>query len=169
MNWEAISAVGQILGAVAVLVTLLYLAIQVRQNTLAIATATYETIMTGFNDVNGIVVGNPQVASILHRGNINPSSLNDAEAIQYAFLFRCWSNQWFKLLRLHQRGSLSLEEWRPFAEEAAQAFQLPGAKLFKKENQLFAELYAELDKFAGRDISALRLGEKSPALTASDT
>jgi len=33
MNWEAISAVGEILGAVAVVVTLFYLALQIRQNT----------------------------------------------------------------------------------------------------------------------------------------
>ena len=33
MNWEAISAVGEILSAVAVLVTLVYLATQIRQNT----------------------------------------------------------------------------------------------------------------------------------------
>ena len=33
MNWEAIGAVGEVVGAVAVLVTLLYLAMQIRQNT----------------------------------------------------------------------------------------------------------------------------------------
>lgn len=33
MNWEAIGAVGESLGGVAVLVTLIYLAVQVRQNT----------------------------------------------------------------------------------------------------------------------------------------
>lgn len=34
MNWEAISAVGEILGAMAVVVTLFYLARQIRQNTI---------------------------------------------------------------------------------------------------------------------------------------
>jgi hypothetical protein len=33
MNWEAIGAVGEVLGGLAVLVTLIYLSIQVRQNT----------------------------------------------------------------------------------------------------------------------------------------
>ena len=33
MNWEAISAVGELIGALAVLVTLIYLATQLRQNT----------------------------------------------------------------------------------------------------------------------------------------
>lgn len=33
MNWEAIGAIGEILGALAVVVTLFYLAIQIRENT----------------------------------------------------------------------------------------------------------------------------------------
>lgn len=161
MNWEAIAAVGEILGAAAVLVTLLYLAVQVRQNTAAMTTATYDSIISGFNEVNGIVVNNAEVASIFHRGNVDPSSLHDDEAIQYAFLLRCWSNQWLKLLRLYQRGVLNEAEWRPFAEEAAQAFQVPGGRLFRAENQVFADLYAELDKYEGHAISAVRLGESA--------
>jgi hypothetical protein len=33
MNWEAIGATGEVMGAIAVLVTLVYLAVQIRQNT----------------------------------------------------------------------------------------------------------------------------------------
>ena len=33
MNWEAISAIGEILGAAGVIITLAYLAAQIRQNT----------------------------------------------------------------------------------------------------------------------------------------
>lgn len=32
MNWDAISAVGEIVGAAAVVLTLIYLAVQIRQN-----------------------------------------------------------------------------------------------------------------------------------------
>lgn len=41
MSWDAIAAIGELLGAAAVLVTLIYLAAQIRQNTAAVATATY--------------------------------------------------------------------------------------------------------------------------------
>ena len=33
MNWEALGAIGELIGAVAVMATLIYLAIQIRQNT----------------------------------------------------------------------------------------------------------------------------------------
>ena len=68
MNWEAISAIGQIVGALAVLITLIYLAIQLKQNTAAVATSTYESAMTGFNDINVVVASHPELASLLDRG-----------------------------------------------------------------------------------------------------
>jgi hypothetical protein len=75
MNWEAISAVGRLVGAVAVLVTLIYLAVQIRQNTAAVATATCESTMIGFNDINVVVASHPLLASLLDRGRQSPESL----------------------------------------------------------------------------------------------
>ena len=36
MNWEAVGAAGEIIGAVAVIISIIYLALQVRQNTAAL-------------------------------------------------------------------------------------------------------------------------------------
>lgn len=44
MNWEAIGAIGEVLGAIGVIATLLYLAIQIHQNTKAIRGATLDSI-----------------------------------------------------------------------------------------------------------------------------
>jgi hypothetical protein len=44
MNWEAIGAIGELFGALAVVLTLIYLATQVRQNTLAMRVAAKQEI-----------------------------------------------------------------------------------------------------------------------------
>jgi len=44
MNWEAVGAVGEILGAIAVLITLGYLAVQIRQNTRAMKTSALSSL-----------------------------------------------------------------------------------------------------------------------------
>ena len=44
MNWEAISAVGEVLGAGGVIISLIYLAAQIRQNTRAIRGATLNAV-----------------------------------------------------------------------------------------------------------------------------
>ena len=161
MNWDAIGAVGELLGASAVLVTLIYLAVQIRQNTSAVATATYESTMTGFNDINIVVAGNPALASLLDRGCQNPDSLNSEEIVQFNFLLRCYSNQWWKLFKLYERGSLPAAEWSIFAKEAAQFLEQPGCKPFCEQNALFADLYSALDKHKGGVISDFGFGGKA--------
>lgn len=93
MNWEAIAAVAELLGVLSVFVTLIYLAVQIRQNTAAVATATYESTMSGFNEINVVVAGNPALASILDRGCQKLDSLNAEETVQFNFLLRCYANQ----------------------------------------------------------------------------
>lgn len=160
MDWEAIAAVGELLGASAVLITLIYLAVQIRQNTAAVATSTYESVMTGFNDINVVVASNPGLASLLDRGCQSPDTLNTEEVVQFNFLLRCYANQWWKLFKLHERGSLPIEEWAVFAREAAQFLDQPGCRPFRDQNALFASLYTELDKHCGAGISDFGFGSQ---------
>ena len=163
MNWEAIAAIAEIVGVAAVLITLIYLAVQIKQNTAAVATSTYESVMTGFNDINVVVASHPELASVLDRGCQNPSSLSPEGVVQFNFLLRCYANQWWKLFKLHERGSLPVEEWSIFAREAAQFFEQPGCKPFRAQNALFADLYTELDKYGGTGISDFGFGSQTSA------
>ena len=153
MNWGTISAVGQLVGSAAVLVTLIYLAIQIRQNTAAVATATYESVMTGFNDINVIVASHPGLASVLDRGCRDSGLLSAEEVVQFNFIIRCYANQWWKLFKLHERGGLPGGEWKVFAQEAAQFLGQPGCREFRAQNALFSDLYRDLDKHQGGVIS----------------
>ena len=52
MNWEAIGAVGEVGGTLLVGVTLVYLVIQVRQNTSELRTASRQGVSSGYRAVN---------------------------------------------------------------------------------------------------------------------
>jgi len=45
MNWEAIGAIGEIVGAVAVVVTIGYLAVQIRQNTRSVRDSAFQEVI----------------------------------------------------------------------------------------------------------------------------
>jgi hypothetical protein len=49
VNWEAISAIGQIVGAIAVVISLIYLASEVRRNTRASQLAAIRSTSDAFN------------------------------------------------------------------------------------------------------------------------
>jgi hypothetical protein len=61
MNWEAIGAVGEILGAIAVLITLGYLAVQIRQSTRAMQTST----LSSLHDVHLLTRDNERYIALL--------------------------------------------------------------------------------------------------------
>lgn len=161
MNWDAIGAIGEILGAIAVIGTLIYLAAQVRQNIASVKTATYESMMAGVTDINLAVAGNPEVASIMLRASADPDSLDYEEAYRYAGVMRCYANQGLKMLRLFENRALSARDWENIAREWAQAFSSPGGKRFREGNHFFEDLYDEMDKYeSDAPISDWALGHE---------
>ena len=85
MNWEAIGAVGEILGAAAVLFTLVYLARQIKQNTQEVRSSNYHGITDSFNTLNVTISTDPDLARIFINGNNSYSQLSDEEQTQYGF------------------------------------------------------------------------------------
>ena len=67
MNWEAIGAIGEILGAATVLVTLLYLAIQIRQTNDISRFSTLKDLMNSFDNLNKMVTSDPSLREVLHK------------------------------------------------------------------------------------------------------
>ena len=55
MNWEAIGAVGETVGALAVLVTLVYLAMQIRQNTKAVQAAAVDSANSQVSKIREVI------------------------------------------------------------------------------------------------------------------
>lgn len=56
MNWEAIGAIGEVVGAVAVVATLIYLIAQLKQNTAGIHAATIQANFQMFNQLNTLMI-----------------------------------------------------------------------------------------------------------------
>jgi hypothetical protein len=67
------------------------------------------------------------LGSVLDRGCQNPDLLTAEEVVQFNFLLRSYLNQWWKLFKLYERGSLPEAEWDIFAREAAQSRTLASA------------------------------------------
>ena len=79
MNWDAIGAIGEILGALAVLITLLYLARQLRENTASNKVATSWSMMNSFNVAHGEVFGSRETAELAAR-IFSGDELDDVDA-----------------------------------------------------------------------------------------
>lgn len=67
-------------------------------DTSAVATATDERIMTGFDGINDVVATHPALSSLIDGACRNVDSLNAGEAARFNLLLRCCVNPWWKLL-----------------------------------------------------------------------
>ena len=68
MKWEAISAVAEICSAIAVVITLIYLAIQIRQNSRLIEASLAESHVSAANEITRILASEPEAANIFWEG-----------------------------------------------------------------------------------------------------
>jgi hypothetical protein len=83
LNWEAISAVGEILGAAAVVATLLFVAREIRQNHRALSVAALRDTTAQWNHWSEMMATSKDLADIVVRGNQDYSALSSGEAMRY--------------------------------------------------------------------------------------
>jgi hypothetical protein len=86
MNWEAIGAIGEIVGALAVFLTLIYLAIQIRQNTRAVQASAIDSANSQVSTIRMHIFSDSEVANIYRRGNEDPTSLDADDSIRYRLM-----------------------------------------------------------------------------------
>ena len=64
MNWDAIGTIGELVGALSVLLTLIYLAKQIKDNSNLLTISAYQTAMDGYNEIAAKFFEDEQVARI---------------------------------------------------------------------------------------------------------
>jgi hypothetical protein len=79
MNWDAIGAVGELVGAAAVVVTLLFLIKQIRSNSALVENSTLQAASDGIGDWARQLTENPDLYRIYRAGLIDDSSLSKEE------------------------------------------------------------------------------------------
>ena len=93
IDWNAIGALGEILGAVAVVITLLYLSKQIQQNTRSVQVAALRDTTAQWNHWSELLAASPDLAEIVFRGNQSFQSLPEADALRYgAFIQTFFDN-----------------------------------------------------------------------------
>ena len=93
MNWDAIGAIGEVLGAVAVVASLVYLAIQIRQNTHELSMSLKSTELAAFernveagNRIREIFILNPDVSELYERGLRSYADLDGSDKMRFGLV-----------------------------------------------------------------------------------
>lgn len=110
MSWEVVGAISEFVGAIVVVVTLIYVARQIHQvNAQSQATARYSFI-EAYGQMNTSISSDKEVASLFRR-SFKGLKLDEDEHYQFLALVGQFLNTWSALYDLHQEGLLPENQW----------------------------------------------------------
>ena len=111
MSWDAIGAIGEIIGAIAVVATLTYLAIQTRLTRKALTDNAFNEAVKSFSSVNRAVIESKEMALIYEAGLRDPDQLSRDQAIRFFTLIREAMNGLFNLYQHYKNGAIDESTW----------------------------------------------------------
>ena len=101
-------------GAGAVLLGLIFVGLELKQNTAAMQAATVQGLYDSSQEHMLLLASNPELLEIQLNGATNPDQLSDTEALQYFFLMRVRWVRYQNAFLQYQRGTMGEEDWETY-------------------------------------------------------
>lgn len=165
MNWDAIGAIGEILGALGVIITLIYLASQIRHNTKVARASTRQAISDSTAGMLTDLTKDADMGDIVVRA-FNSEPLTKLESFRlHARCFRDFKH-WENFYYQKREGLLPDEEWIGYRENLKLILSAPPhrnywtleSSLYSKSFQSeVAEVLKDLDRNPMGDTIVTRM------------
>ncbi len=137
MNWEAIGAIGEVVGASAVFISLLYLALQIRNSRRSDQIVAAAGAASAVHDWIGLIVRDETLYELYRRGLTDYESLSRSEKGRYSLIL-------FQLLRGAETGWVQLQMglvdagyWAGVEETLSFVFRTTGGTRFLAKSSRF--------------------------------
>jgi hypothetical protein len=148
MNWEAIGAIGEIIGALAVFITLVYLALQIKQNTKAVQSSALDSTVNTISIARQSIYENDDVAQVYLTGLSSPDELSDLERLKFRLLVHNLMLSQSNIFPQTKSSDLPVSEWNAQQTIIKRVLGSPGGQWFWEEFgcEFDNEFRAEIDR-----------------------
>jgi hypothetical protein len=123
---EDLGNLGDFLGGIAVIVTLVYLALQIRQNTTSVEMAMIQSTSQSFADVLDGFASDPERMRVYLAGTHDYHTLSPEERQRFAAIMGAMLHRFEGFVTLSDRGLLPPRSWDGAVNRLRGAFALPG-------------------------------------------
>ena len=111
MNWDAIGAIAELFGAIGVIVTLVYLSVQLRHNTGSMRVSSAAAHSEAMRSLNMVIVQDPELVRLYFNGLANRSGLDDDEQRRFDFLMGSLTQGIEQAWKFRREGIFDDQEW----------------------------------------------------------
>ena len=151
VNWEAVGAIGEIVGALGVVATLGYLAIQIRQNSAVVRASTRQAISTTQSEIGYRLTQDAELRSAALQFTNIESTVPETELAAHFYLrglLRTYENQYHQYVD----GTFDESIWTGYRNSMAQNFESPAFRGFWETHRRLYSL--EFAAFVESDLLA---------------
>ncbi len=143
MTLQDLGNVGEFLGAVAVLVSLIYLALQIRQNTTTVRAGTSAAISESLARLLEVVGSDPRTARLWIRGLGGDPSLDPWDVLQFGLLFGSYMRRIENAYYQQLRGFVDSEQWQTTERTLSSVMGAMGGKSWwARSRHIYSDRFA---------------------------
>jgi len=143
---------GDFLGGIGVVVTLVYLSIQVRQNTREVRAASLDAVAASHMEFQRSVWGDAQINRVWFDGMFG-ADLPEPEGRQFLFMVITCARHWERAFHQSRGGHLDSTSWSGIHRELAGVFSYPGTvQYWKRVQYMFPDDFVEFAENAVREF-----------------
>lgn len=128
MSLEDLGNLGDFIGGVAVVITLIYLSIQIRRNVNSIQAANIQSASHGIAEVMELIVSDTELLKLYSAGARDFESLSNEDRLRFASLLGVILHRFENLVAQTNRGFLPAESWEGAKNRLRGTFALPGTQ-----------------------------------------
>lgn len=159
---EALGNLGEFIGAIGVVVSLVYLGRQLVQNTQSVRAASFNSMVQNSIRLSEHAFRDSEFAEFLARAQAHPETLDTGERIRWDSYMTAVYRHFGNLQYSHRVGTLDSQMWTAYQSTLKDHLRTPSwAKWFQEHRHLFSaalgkqvdEVIAELEREASERIS----------------
>ena len=161
MNWEAIGAVGEILGALSVLLTLIYLATQVREAKRATRAQLENAVWTAWSERTGVMGESREKARLIQCGVNNYNDLENEERLMFHTFLDSLLVEYQRQVNLTKEGDWDWKSRSEIESVLIMCLKSPGGAQWWTEVKFWYPYRDELDRLVAESDDLPLLNELS--------
>lgn len=139
MNIGELANYAEVIGGVAVLISLIYVAIQIRQNTAVVRTSNYADLSFKVSEFNQMIAENDELADIYTRGTESYQNLSEIEQIRFNMTVSRLMQAIQAMFHLRQRGYIDSKLAQTNFDSVALFLAAPGLQEWWQANSQWWE------------------------------
>jgi hypothetical protein len=125
---EALGNIGDFIGGIGVVITLLYLAFQVRQNSRSVKAAAAQGVLGSLAQTLNSIGSSPQASRVFALGQLDPSKLTDEEVYQFIHLILGYFRIIEQAFYQNRLGGLDEDLWNGHVAQVSSFMQAPSVQ-----------------------------------------